>query len=186
MLKLKQKTCKACGDKYMPLKPLQQVCDYKCAIIYAARKIAKAENQRKNVVKRELREQKEKLKSRQDWLKEAQQAFNAWIRYRDKDEPCISCQRHHQGQWHAGHFRTTAAAPELRFSEINVFKQCAPCNNHKHGNITEYRINLVKKIGVDKVEWLEGKHEPKHYTIEQLKNIKETYKKRLKEAVNKV
>jgi hypothetical protein len=30
------------------------------------------------------------------------------------------------------------------------------------------------------VEWLEGPHEPKKYTIEDLKSIKETYRQKLK------
>jgi isocitrate dehydrogenase kinase/phosphatase len=52
------------------------------------------------------------------------------------------------------------------------------------GNITEYRINLVKKIGVEQVEWLEGKHEAKHYSVDDLKEIKEIYKRKLKENRN--
>lgn len=134
---------------------------------------------------RELKAQKDAIKTRAQWMKEAQQAFNAYIRGRDEKEVCISCQRSHTGQYHAGHFRTTAAAPELRFNELNVWKQCAPCNNHKHGNITEYRINLVKRIGIEKVEWLEGTHEPKKYTIDDLKAIKSQYKAKLKEINEK-
>jgi hypothetical protein len=180
---LKQKTCKECGKKFTPLKPLQSVCDFKCAVLFGIRKMAKDEEKRKNVVKRELREQKEKLKTRQDWLKEAQKAFNAWIRCRDKNDACISCTRWHTGQYHAGHYRTTKAAPELRFNELNVHKQCSVCNNHMSGNIIEYRKYLIEKIGIEKVEWLEGKHEAKHYSIEDLKEIKETYKLKLKEAM---
>jgi hypothetical protein len=177
---LKLKKCKACGEKFEPSKPLQQACGWQCAIVIAGKKRIKDEAKRKNIVKKQIKEQ---LKTRSDWMKEAQQSFNSWIRYRDKDEPCISCQRHHQGQYHAGHYRTTKAAPELRFNELNVHKQCSVCNNHMSGNITEYRINLVKKIGVEQVEWLEGKHEAKHYSIEDLKEIKETYKLKLKEAM---
>jgi hypothetical protein len=64
------------------------------------------------------------------FIKQAQHAFNEFIRYRDRDFPCISCGRHHDGQYHAGHFRTTGASPELRFDEDNCHKQCSACNNH--------------------------------------------------------
>jgi hypothetical protein len=105
-------------------------------------------------------------------MKEAQAAFNAWIRVRDEDLPCISCGTTEAGQWHAGHYRTTAAAPELRFDENNCHKQCAQCNNYKSGNISEYRPNLIDRIGQEELDKLEGPHEPKRYTIEDLKVIK--------------
>jgi hypothetical protein len=180
---VKQKTCKAasCNRKFTPARPLQSCCSIACAIEYSNRIKAKQISQESTSKRKEHREAKERIKSRADHIKEAQTAFNRYIRARDADLPCISCGRFHDGQWHAGHYRTTAAAPELRFDERNVHKQCAPCNNHKHGNITEYRINLVKLFGNDFMEWLEGPHEPKKYTILELKEIKEYYKKRLKE-----
>lgn len=138
--------------------------------------------QQQQGTKERIRERKERLtdNDRSHWIKTAQSVFNAFVRARDQGLPCISCGRHHQGQYHAGHYRTTAAAPELRFDERNVHKQCAPCNNHKSGNLTEYRINLVRKIGLKSVEWLEGPHEPKKYTVEQLKAIAAEYRQKLK------
>ena len=128
------------------------------------------------------RERKVKLKSRAEWLRAAQEIFNKFIRLRDKNEPCISCGRYHPGQWHAGHYRSVGACPELRFCELNVWKQCSPCNNHKSGNAIEYRINLVKRIGAEKVEWLERHdHEPKKYTVEECKEIIKYYKAKVKE-----
>jgi len=125
---------------------------------------------------RETREQARQL----SWLTEAQAAFNAWIRKRDEKLPCISCSRFHSGQHHAGHYLSTGARPELRFDEANVHKQCAPCNNHKSGNAIEYRINLVKRIGGKRVGMLEGPHEPKKYTIDEIKEIKKEYKEKVK------
>jgi hypothetical protein len=123
---------------------------------------------------------KEKLETRSDWLKKAQTAVNAWVRARDADLPCISCQRHHQGQYHAGHYRSVGACPELRFEPSNIHKQCAPCNNHLSGNIVAYRPQLITKEGLDRVEWIEGKHEAKKYTMDELKAITKDYKAKLK------
>lgn len=128
---------------------------------------------------------REKLKTRRDWAREAQAAFNAYIRERDHDQPCISCGRHHHGQWHAGHYRSVGAAPELRFEPLNVHKQCAPCNNHKSGNAIEYRINLLSRIGAEAVAWLEGPHEPKRYTVDELKEIKRHYARAARELRKK-
>ena len=173
---IKQKKCKACGNKFALFNSLAQVCSIDCAIQYAK------DNKVQERVRRKLTQiAKERIKTRSEHLREAQTAFNAFIRERDKNEPCISCGRHHNGQYHAGHYRSVGACPELRFCELNVHKQCSVCNNHKSGNIVEYRINLVKKIGVEQVEWLEGSHEPKKYTIEQIKDIRAKYQLKLKE-----
>jgi len=178
---VKKKRCKVCKEPFLPQRPLQTCCSLPCAIHHASdqnvKKAAKAEKERR----KEFRERKKALKTRGEWLREAQAAFNAYIRARDKGQPCISCQRDHQGQMHAGHYRSVGAAPELRFEEDNCHIQCAPCNNHKSGNAIEYRINLVEKIGVERVEWLEGPHGPKKYTIDEIKEIKAKYKKLAKE-----
>ena len=117
---------------------------------------------------------------RSAWAKKAQAAFNSFIRMRDDLLPCISCGRYHSGQYHAGHYRSVGAAKQLRFNEINCHKQCAPCNNHKSGNITEYRINLIKKIGVESVELLENSNDVKRYSIDEYRDIEATYKAKLK------
>ena len=173
---IKKKKCKSCGKLFSQFNSLAVVCSIDCAIQYAKN------NKVQESARRALYKiAKEGIKTRSDYLKDAQTAFNAFIRERDKNEPCISCGRHHDGQYHAGHYRSVGACPELRFCELNVHKQCSVCNNHKSGNIVEYRINLVKKIGVEQVEWLEGSHEPKKYTIEQIKSIQTEYKNKLRE-----
>ncbi|OOF46584.1 protein NinG [Rodentibacter trehalosifermentans] len=175
---LKPKKCKSCDAAFTPFNSMQKACSPKCAIELVRDSAQKA---REKAEKKNLKERKARLKSRSEWLKEAQTVFNKFIRLRDKDEPCISCGRYHQGQWHAGHYRSVGAAPELRFCELNVHKQCQPCNNHKSGNAIEYRIHLVGKIGVDKVEWLERQdHDPKKYTIEDCKEIIKYYKAKIK------
>ncbi len=105
---------------------------------------------------------------------------NQYIRLRDADLPCVSCGRFHDGQWHAGHFRSAGGHPELRFEPLNIWRQCAPCNTHKSGDLVNYRAELVRRIGAEKVEWLEGPHEAKRYTIDDLKAIKAEYRAKIK------
>lgn len=169
----KQYSCRICKKPFFKRSGFQKVCDIHCAIELVKQTRQKAE-------KKELRERKLKAKSRSQWLKEAQVEVNKYIRLRDGNLPCISCQRFHTGQYHAGHYRTIGSQPALRFDELNIHKQCAPCNNHLSGNLIEYRINLIKKIGLDKVEWLEGKHEPKKYTIDEIIAIKALYKQKIR------
>ena len=183
MSKPNETKCKVCGCYFVKtISSTQKVCSPKCAIVLSKEQ---ARKKREKSERAEKRERKAKLKSRSEWLKDAQSVFNKFIRLRDKNEPCISCGKYHKGQYHAGHYRSVGACPELRFCELNVHKQCAPCNDHKSGNIIKYRINLVKKIGVDKVEWLERQdHEPKKYTIEDCKEIIKYYKAKIKELEN--
>lgn len=153
---------------------MQFACSLPCAKNYAVKEREKEE-------RKELREAREKIKTITDHLKDAQAAFNAYIRFRDKNKPCISCGRHHKGQMHAGHYRTVGACSSLRFDESNVHSQCAPCNNHKSGNITEYRINLIQKIGAKEVERLETAPKSRRWTVDEAKEIRLLYKEKLKQ-----
>ncbi len=178
---MRTKTCKVCRQKFKPTRPLQVVCSPTCAIAHSQKQKNAQERIRIASERTIYLRDKERLRTRSEIASEAQKSFNAFIRERDAKLPCISCGRFHDGQYHAGHYRSVGAMPSLRFEELNVHKQCAPCNNHKSGNIVEYRINLIRKIGIENVEWLEGHHEPKKYSIEELKEIKTRYKLKLKE-----
>lgn len=174
----KQKTCAnpECATKFVPAKLGQKVCGWACGLAIAPANQDRARKALEQRERKQIRVQKEKLKPRAAFMRETQTAFNAWIRERDIGLPCVSCSRHHNGQWHAGHYRTVGGNPELRFEPLNVWRQCAPCNNHKSGDIVNYRIELVKRIGAEKVEWLEGPHEPKKYTIDDLKALTAHYR----------
>ena len=177
--------CKHCKTELPSLKQsdnLQKIGF--CSIDHMAKHgLEKARLSQAKKAKKDHKEAKERLKSRGDYAKEAQTEFNRFIRCRDDADalPCVSCNRHHRGQYHAGHYRTVGAHPELRFNELNCHKQCSVCNNHKSGNIVDYRINLAGRIGIDKLEWLEGSHDAKKYTIDELKEIKAKYKKKANE-----
>jgi len=148
-------------------------CSIDCAAVHSLKKVKDAADKKE---RKEHKAAKERIKTRGDHAKDAQTDFNKFIRARDALLPCISCNRFHTGQYHAGHYRTVGAHPELRFNELNCHKQCSVCNNHKSGNIVEYRINLVSRIGGENLVWLEGPHDAKKYTIEELKEIKLKYR----------
>jgi hypothetical protein len=157
------------------------VCSPACAILDAPKNQEKARKALADVGRKELQAAKERIKSKGQYMREAQTAFNAWVRERDAKLPCISCCRHHQGKYDAGHYRTVGSNPALRFEPLNCHRQCSPCNTHKSGDIVNYRIELVKRIGAEKVEWLEGPHEAKRYTIEDLKAITAEYRAKTRE-----
>jgi hypothetical protein len=177
---MKPKTCKSCKQKFTPARPLQACCGINCAIAHANKLKLKNNALEAKKTRKAYTDTKNKLKSLTEHLHEAQRHFNLWIRMRDERKPCISCGRVSGCQFHAGHYRTTKAAPQLRFNEDNCSKQCAQCNNHLSGNITEYRIELVKRIGVERVEALENNNELHRYTIDEAKEIKRVYREKIR------
>ena len=109
-----------------------------------------------------------KTVEKSDLLSLAQSMFNRYIRERDADLPCISCGERGNVEYHAGHFISTGAAPELRFNEWNCHKQCARCNVSLHGNQREYDKRLRKRIGEEKVGLLRLKTERLNNTVSNL------------------
>lgn len=119
-----------------------------------------------------------------DLKKEAQKQFNKFIRLRDKDLPCISCGKTEAKAWHAGHYWAMGMNSALRYSEENCHKQDDSCNVWKHGNLLNYRVGLVKKIGEERVKWLDENHNSvKKWTREELEEVIETYKQKIKEML---
>ena len=90
-------------------------------------------------------------------IKIAVRHFNLYIRNRDNGLPCISCGKKTNLQ--AGHFYSAGKHPSLRFNEDNVHGQCLHCNYYMSANLLNYRINLIDKIGINRVNNLEQKVE---------------------------
>lgn len=173
---LKPKRCKICERTFTPISSMSKACSVHCALEWSRRIAAKKAEQEARTERKKTREAKERLKTRGDHLRELQQAFNAWIRLRDAGQACISCGRHHGGKWNAGHYRSVGSCPELRFEPLNVHLQCEPCNTYLSGNLIAYRVNLIQKIGLEKVEWLEGKHEPIKLALLEIEQMKAFYR----------
>lgn len=186
----KMKKCRQCGKEFEPMRSTAVACSYICAKLWVDARNAKLKAQKAKQeakVERQLtKERKEALKTRNDWIKETQMAFNAYIRERDKDQTCICCgkplgESQVGGSYDAGHYRSTGSAPHLRFHEDNCHAQRKHCNNWKSGNAVDYRLGLIKRIGLQRVEALEANNEPAKWSIDELKAIKQHYKTKLKE-----
>jgi hypothetical protein len=180
--------CKICRELYTKWSISQKTCSNpSCAIELMQREKAKK-------ARKVQAADKVKIRTRREWVSLAQVAFNAYIRERDKDLPCICCGQwpkvmgKYGGDFDAGHFLTVGAYPELRFTENNCHKQSKSCNagsgkfSHKLKTVSEgYRERLIEKIGKDAVESLEGPHEPAKWTVEDLQGIIKKYRVKLKE-----
>ena len=173
----KPKKCKHCAELFVPQRSLQKACGYECALAVSRAEQTEA-LKRKNA--EDLKARKEAIKPRSKWVQEVQVEFNKFIRTRDTGKGCISCGRSTGAKMNAGHYRPVGGFPELRFNELNCHIQCESCNNYKSGNLSDYRVMLVGKIGLSLVEWLEGPHKPLKLTTEELKVLKAHYKQQTK------
>lgn len=177
---LKPKRCAQCRDVFTPARSMQRVCSPLCAAALAAKQRAQKEARAKRDERKSMRERIEKAKTRADHLREAQAAVNAYVRLRDANDPCISCDRPATwgGQWHASHFKSVGSTPSERYNLWNIHRACSICNAWLSGNIGGYRPRLIAKIGIEKVEFLEREHPPKKYDIEYLKRLKRIFREK--------
>lgn len=187
----RRRRCPSCRVMFVPARAAQAVCgEIECAIAHGQSEKGQASARKAlaDLERREIKVRKEKLKSRADHLREAQAAVNEYVRVRDAHLPCISCDSMPNdndlmtgSRWDAGHYRSVGACPELRFEPLNIHRQCVKCNRNLSGNAVEYRIRLVLRIGAEKVAWIEGPHEARKYTVEEIKAIKAKYRALIRE-----
>lgn len=202
---LRAKDCRICGDEFDPRSTLQRTCGPKCALEDHRQKHERRERAKQRRLEQEerksIRERKEALRTKPEWISLVQNAFNRFIRLRDEGLPCISCGASEEdverdqswkfgGAWDCGHFLSVASHPELRFHEDNAHRQCKSCNGgsgnwgRKNRTVSaDYRDNLVEKIGLERVEWLEGPHDPANYTIEELRELLAHYRKKVRDIL---
>lgn len=165
---------------------MHQACGPVCAHALVRAKREKEEQRKRSDERKADRAKREKLKTRSDWMKEAQREFNRFIRLRDAGMRCICCARNlgedePGGAYDAGHYRSVGSAPHLRFDERNVHAQRKQCNRYGAGRAVDYRIGLIGRIGKEAVEALEADQIPRKYTIEELKQIRDTYRAKARE-----
>ncbi|MDD0974852.1 recombination protein NinG [Pseudomonas fontis] len=184
----KPKTCKnpACGEKFVAQRLGQAVCSPKCGLAIKHVNEEKARKSLDQVGRADIKVRKEALKSRGDHMREAQQAFNEYIRTRDQaaGHHCISSGKPLDWSGNAvdaGHYRSVGSAPHLRFDERNCHAQSKQDNRFLSGNAVDYRIGLIARIGQEAVNALEADQSVRKYTVEHIKGIKAYYRAKTRE-----
>jgi len=172
----RKRKCKTCKEYFRPENEGQLICmNAECAIPFAKEVIAK---ENRKAAKKSRQNTIFKLKRR------AEIACNRYIVKRDQGYPCISCgyiwvsPNVGRGQ-QAGHWKSVGERQDLRYNEDNIHLQCDRCNLHKGGGIHPgYRPNLVKRVGLEKVEQLESNNVPRKYSEDDLREITKHYKQK--------
>ena len=134
---MKTRKCKYCKTPFQPITTLQKNCfEPNCVTDWINETKQKQWTKKKAKLKAELM-------TVQDYVKLAQQVFNKFIRLRDAEKNCISCQKTLKvGNIDAGHMWSAGGHSNLRFNEYNVNSQCSrPCNKDKAGDINNIPYN---------------------------------------------
>ncbi|MBX3653214.1 MAG: recombination protein NinG [Ramlibacter sp.] len=175
----KPKTCAGCDKMFVPARPMQAVCGPRCAV-----KKVKAD---KAEARAKIRTRKEAIKTVPVLIAEAQDAFNAFIRERDKARGCFVCGKPFPaatslgGVMDAGHVRSRGAAGHLRFNEDNCHGECKACNSSFGAKPHQIEAGAVRRIGRQRYEALVADNTPHKWTHDELRTIRDGYRARLRD-----
>lgn len=177
-------------DMFSPPNSLGFFCDTDCAADWTRDNPIKLQQMYKKEYNKETRILKKKSlnhqakSERKTRERAAKEACHSYIRARDKGKPCICCGMPLGDDYHAGHFKRANSFGEIKYHEDNIHGQRADCNTQYGGDRGHYEYNLRKKIGDEAVNNLYEKitetNRVYKYTIDELKDIEEYYKNKLK------
>ena len=191
----------ACRSEFVPaFSTTQKVCKWQCGLAIKDQNHDKARKAIASQERVEHRERKEKLKTRSEYLHEAEKVVRDYRRTYELSigSGCISCGESQEsilsaqgwktgGAFDAGHFLGKGARPELRLIPENIWLQCKGCNSGSYMHARKghtvsqgFRAGLIDRIGLEAVEALEADHEPRKYTIDELKAIRDEYRAKLR------
>jgi len=185
--------CAHCKKKFQPER-LTQIVHAECVEGWALAQSQKREREQvkqakaaAKVDRAETRRKREAMKRIPELINDAKIEFNAFIRFRDRHQPCICCGRTESmgfglsaHGWDCGHYRSTGSASHLRFNEDNAHRQLVVCNRHGAGRAVDYRIGLIQRVGLERVEALESDNRVHKWKADELRAIKTKYREKLK------
>lgn len=194
---MKPKKCKAkgCGVVFSPARSFQCWCSPDCAVLIAREKKEQAETKARQADRKADKAKKEGMKSLGELRKEAQAQFNRFIRFRDQiaGHGCICCGRPLNwnsgkpgGDVDAGHYLSRGASIELAFDERNVNAQAKSCNRHGGTTRAQFRAGMVERYGECVVNELEGPHELTQLRHDDLRAIRDKYRKMANELAKSI
>lgn len=189
---LKPKRCKSCRETFTPVRTMQACCSVPCALAWAAKQRAQKEARANREERKSLAERKAKLKTRREWIAEAQAVVNKVARLRDilAGHGCISCgsrpDARFGGAMDAGHYRSVGSAPHARFYLPNIRLQCKRCNRDLGGAAVNYRMGLIERIGINRVEEIESMQWTAKWSVEYLQRLKKVMNKKARRLEKRI
>lgn len=181
--------CRYCQTLYKPARSMQpgRVCNsIECQAKHAEESIA-AQRKKRAQAERIARIEDRKVvraklaKLRPGYLEaKAQDAINGFVRVRDYEEGCISCDktRYWDGQWHAGHLIPVGRSSFLRYHLWNINKQCSQCNKHNGGMVAEHERGIVRRYGQARLDFLKAAPRSRRYDDDHLIRMAKIFRRK--------
>ena len=166
--------------------------DFECAYSQSQRKLQTIKKKRAKQKKQESAKKRENALGIKHQEKLTQASVNRYVRLRDSfyNRRCISCDKIIDydvykvgGACDAGHYKTQASHPEIRFNVNNINAECKHCNRFNSEHLVGMRVGIVERYGQERLDWLDGHHELKKYTIQDHKRIRLIFNKRSKRYI---
>ena len=123
--------------------------------------------------------------------------FHKYVQLRDVQKAasgelvakCIACSKswilNTSTDWKnfvASHYWRADLYKSIELNPMNVNGSCAHCNTRKHGNISEYQIHLLEKIGQENFDKLIIKrNQVKKCSFSELEELNNFYLEKIKE-----
>jgi hypothetical protein len=184
-------TCRVCLKPFFRRTTLHALCSVRCHD-----KEHRQKRKAKSADRKETRAKLESMKPLAQLRAEAQTAFNAFIRARDRlaGHGCICCGA--ALDWNSrqaggcgrrrGHFISRGAAIELAFDERNVNAQRKSCNRLGGTSAQKFRAGMVERYGAEVVAELEGPHDLPKLKHDDLRAIRDRYRRKAKDLAREV
>lgn len=188
--KPKKRKCqnRACRRAYEvdQRQPFKTWCDDDCAVVIASERLAKMKASKKRQERAQDKAKLDTFKTYPQLIAACQKAFNAVVRHRDMvaGYRCISSGR--ELNWNgnavdAGHYRSRGSAPHLKFNFDNCHAQSKYANRYGSGQAVDYRIGLIARIGLTRVEALEADNTPAKWTHDDLRRMTKEFQAQLRD-----
>lgn len=172
--------CRYCSTTYKPARPMQPgrvcnsvECQHQHSMVFLSaqgKKKAQAERIAQIADRRTVRAKLDELRPLSYFANKAQSAVNEYVRVRDYEQGCISCDkdRYWDGQWHAGHLVPRGRNSFLRFHLWNINKQCSVCNYHNGGMVAAHERGVVSRYSQYRLDYLRAAPSSKRYDVDYL------------------
>lgn len=179
---------RACRAPYQvdAKRPWKNWCSDDCAVVIAVAKLDAQKAKHKRQERAQDKAKLDRMKTYPQLIADCQRVFNAVVRLRDMlaGHRCISSGRALDWSGNAvdaGHYRSTGSAPHLRFNFDNCHAQSKHDNQYKAGNAVDYRIGLIERIGLARVEALEANNTPAKWTHDDLRRMTKEFRAMLRD-----
>jgi hypothetical protein len=191
-----KKKCRHCGEYGNPEDgvkvPLGWFCSMDHVIAHSNEKRMKTKQIEQKKKTKEFKKETARMKrdfydndikTRKD---AAKKACHEYIRLRDKGKPCICCGKPLGDDYHAGHYIPDGNHSFTRYHEDNIHGQRVDCNFFKGGDSGDYKENLIKKIGIERHQFLmDNKNVIVKRTAQDYAEIEQYFRDKIK-SMNKL